>query len=154
MRKIYRLGALAMAGMATAALAGDDEFKGDSAPTWAARSLLMAKVEDDAANGTLSKRSFAVACDGITGEQMKHEYGKVPRWALMAQAEVCVGYNGYAGKFQGSKKPCVNFRKALDLLPNATKPGTPPEVTNAAAELSHTLTLLITAGEGHHGCKI
>lgn len=154
MRTNYLLGALAIMGMATAAQAGDDGFKGDAASVWSARTLLMAKVEDDAANGTLSKQSFAVACDGITGEQMKHEYGKVPRWALSAQLEVCVGYNGYAGKFQGSKKPCVNFKRGLKELAHATEPGTPTEVTNAAAALSHALTLLIVAGEGHNGCKI
>lgn len=156
MRMMCRLGALAMAGVTTAALAADDgNFKGDSASYWSARTLLMAKVTDDAASGTLNKQSFAVACDGITGEEMKHEYGKVPKWALQAHLEVCVAYNGYAGKMGGSKKPCDNMKKAIDFLGNATEPGTPADVTNAASTLSSTLrTILEATDSGKHGCRL
>jgi hypothetical protein len=138
-----------------AALAGDTQFTPDAAATWSARTLLMAKVYDDAADGTLTKRSFAVACDGLTGEQMKHEYGKEPRWALGVQLEVCNGYDGYAGKFQGSKKPCAMFKKGLKELENASAPGTPPEVVNASAALRRTLETILAASEnGKRGCRL
>src|ERR1700712_3612534 len=116
MRKLYLAGMLTATMIGSAALAGDTQFTPDAAATWSARSLLMAKVYDDAADGTLTKRSFGVACDGITGEQMKHEYGKEPRWALGAQLQVCAGYHGLAGKFRGSKKPCVNLKAGLKEL--------------------------------------
>lgn len=154
MRPLYLAGVLTAVTIGSAALASDTPFTPDAAATWSARSLLMAKVYDDAADGTLSKRSFAVACDGITGEQMKHEYGKEPRWALGAQLQVCSGYDGLAGKFGGSKKPCVNLKAGLKELAHATEPGTPPEVAAAAAALTKTLIAIITAGEGKRGCKL
>ena len=154
MGKLYLTGMLVGVTMGSAALAGDPQFTPDAAATWSARSLLMAKVYDDAADGTLTKRSFGVACDGITGEQIKHEYGKEPRWALGAQLQVCSGYDGLAGKFGGSKKPCVNLKAALKELAHATEPGTPPEVADAAAALTKTLLIIIEAGDGKRGCKL
>ena len=155
MRKLYLAAVLAAATIGSAALAGDTQFTPDAAATWSARTLLMAKVYDDAADGTLSKQSFAVACNGLTGEQMKHEYGKEPRWALGVQLEVCAGYDGYAGKYGGSKKPCDMFKKGLKELENASAPGTPPDVVNAAAALTQTLSTILAASEnGRKGCRL
>ncbi|MES2095703.1 MAG: hypothetical protein V4459_03005 [Pseudomonadota bacterium] len=155
MKKLHLAGMLAMVTVSGTALAGDTAFTPDAAATWSARTLLMAKVYDDAAAGTLTKQSFAVACDGLTGEQMKHEYGKEPRWALGVQLEVCSGFDGYAGKFGGSKKPCDMFKKGLKDLDDASSPGTPPEVVNAAAALRQTLTVILAASEnGRKGCRL
>ena len=155
MRKLYLAGVLATATFASAALAGDTPFTPDAAATWSARSLLLAKVYDDAVAGTLSKRSFGVACDGITGEQMKHEYGKEPRWALGAQAYVCIAYDGYAGKFRGSKFPCRDLKRGREELANAAQPGTPQDVADAAATLTRTIDAILEATEGgKKGCKL
>lgn len=155
MRTIYRAMALALAGVATAAIAGDTPFTPDAAATWSARSLLMAKVYDDAADSTLSKQSFAVACNGLTGEQMKHEYGKEPRWALSSQIWICGAYDGWAGKFQGNKAPCKSLKKGLEELDKANAGVNPPEVTAAASKLRATIVAIMTVAQANKGaCKL
>ncbi len=152
--KKRHLAALFAATISSAALAGDTAFTPDAAATWSARSLQMAGVLDQAAAGTLSKASFATACDGLTGEQMKHEYGKEPRWALASQLDICSAYNGFAGKFGASKNPCSSLKKGLGELDGATPESSPPEVVSAAAALRTTVTALLGSTDEHkRACK-
>lgn len=146
---------LATAGMmlATPALAGDDEFKGNSAATWSARSLMMAHLDANGGDPGSIGHMLGVSCNGITGEQMHHEYGKVPRWALASQLEICAAYNGWAGKFGASKAPCQTLEKGLKDLDNAQPGKAPDDVVAAAAELRNTVTNLIAAARNSkHGC--
>jgi hypothetical protein len=144
----YLTGLLVMLTMATPAWADDTPFTPDAAATWSARAMRMANVAGD---GDLSRASFGTACDGLTGEQMHHEYGKEPRWALGAQLEICAGYDGWAGKFGASKGPCSLMKKGLEQLANATLENSPQEVVAAAAALRQTVTTLLAATEGHKG---
>lgn len=151
MRAIHIVGLLAVTLAPAAAWAGDTPFTPDAAATWSARTLRMARITDDAAAGNLTKASFATACDGLTGEQMRHEYGKEPRWALAAQLEICSAYDGWAGKFGGAKGPCGVMKKGVADLDKATPDNSPPEVVAAAVALRATISTLLAATEGHKG---
>jgi hypothetical protein len=148
MRTRHLTSLLALTFLTTPVWASEASFTADAATTWSARTLRMANV---AGNDAGVKASLAAACDGLTGEQMKHEYGKEPRWALAAQLEICAGYDGWAGKFGGSKGPCGSLKKGLGDLAHATLETSPPEVVAAAAALRDTLTKLLAATEGHKG---
>jgi hypothetical protein len=155
MRKLYLATLLAIATTSSAALAGDSAFTPDAAATWSARTLRMASIMDDAEAGTFGKASLARACDGLTGEQMKHEYGKEPRWALAAQLEICSAFDGWAGKFGGSKGPCGTLKKGLKDLANATPETSPPEVVAAAGKLRETVDLLLAATrDNKRACRL
>lgn len=140
--------------LSTPALAGDDEFKGDSAATWSARSLMMANITMNGSDPGSIGNMLAVSCNGITGEQMHHEYGKVPRWALGSQLDICSAYDGWAHKFGGSKGPCKMLEKGLKELENAQPGKAPDEVVAAAGELRTTVTTLLAATRGTHACKL
>lgn len=151
MRAIHVAGLLGVALAPAPAWAGDTPFTPDAAATWTARTIRMAKITDDAAAGNLTKASFATACDGLTGEQMRHEYGKEPRWALAAQLQICSAYDGWAGKFGGSKGPCTVMKKGVAELAKATPDNSPAEVVAAAVALRSTISTLLAATEGHKG---
>ena len=152
MRKSCLVGMIIVTVMGTAATAGEASFSPDAAATWSARSLLMANVTQFEP-GEL-KGKFKVACSDLTGEQLKHEYGKEPRWALSAQLNICSGYNGWAGKFIGSKQPCKELEKGIKDLANATAATAPPEVVTAAQALSTTARNLVDAAKQAKGCKL
>jgi hypothetical protein len=84
------------------------------------------------------------ACDGLQGEQMSHEYGKVPRWALGAQLDMCSAMERWGGKgFMTSKVPCRTMERGISAL-DGVKPGVDPaEVVEAAAKLKATASLLL-----------
>lgn len=151
MRKLL-FTAMIFSATATTAVAGDAAFTPDAASTWSARSLRMAAVKDFAP-GEL-KAKFSAACDGLTGEQMKHEYGKEPRWALSSQLNICLGYSGWAGKFMGSKEPCKMLEKGVEDLDKATPETAPAEVVQAAQALRTTVTDLVDAAKEAKGCKL
>jgi len=145
---------LAAAGLIAAAPAGD-EFKGDAAATWSARSLMMANVTSGGTDPASIRFALGRSCDGLTGEQMHHEYGKAPRWALGSQIWICSAYDGWAGKFQGAKAPCKALEKGLKELDNAQPGKAPDDVVAAAGELRTTVTSLLKAGNASkHGCKL
>lgn len=148
MRGRYVTGLFVMAIIATPAWAGDTTFTPDAAATWSARTLRMANI---GADGEVSRASFGSACEGLTGEQMHHEYGKEPRWALAAQLVICSGYDGWAGKVGGSKGPCTLLKKGLGELGKATPETSPPEVVAAAAALTGTINTLLAAAENNKG---
>ncbi len=137
--------------LSTPALASDDEFKGDAAATWSARSLMMAHLDVNGTDPSAIGRMLAVSCDGITGEQMHHEYGKVPRWALGSQLEICAGYNGWAHKFGASKNPCKSLEQGLKQLENAQPGKAPEDVVAAAAALRETVSNLLKAAQSNRG---
>ena len=150
MRKSYLFGLTAL--IATAAVAGDAAFTPDAAATWSARSMLMANVTNFEPGELQGK--LKVACADLTGEQMKHEYGKEPRWALSSQLNICSGYNGWAHKFMGSKQPCKELEKGIKDLSNANPQTSPAQVVAAAQALSTSARNLIDAAKEAKGCKL
>lgn len=154
MRKSYLPGFLAAAMIAAPAQAGDTAFTPDAAATWSIRTMRLAHIVDIANPKQLSKNDFKIACDGLTGEQMKHEYGKEPRWALAAQLNICSAYDGWAGKFQGSKSPCKTLEKGLKDLANATLETSPAEVVSAAQAMRATGDNILQASKLANACKV
>jgi len=154
MRKYYLTGLLAASLLAAPAQAGDTTFTPDAAATWSVRTIRMAHVVDLANPRQLTKNDFKMACDGLTGEQMKHEYGKEPRWALSAQLTICSAFDGWAGKFQGSKSPCKTLEKGLKDLDHATAAAAPPEVVAAAQAMRATGEHILLASKEANACKV
>ena len=102
----------------------------------------------------LSKNDLKFACDGLTGERMKHEYGKEPRWALSSQLNICSAFDGWAGKMMGSKSPCKTLEKGLKDLANATAEATPPEVVAAAQAMRASGNAILQSGHSNNACKV
>lgn len=152
MRPFYFAATLSCLMTGTPALAGDTPFTPDAAATWSMRSLRMAEILNFAP-GEL-KGNFKRACDGLTGEQMKHEYGKEPRWALSAQLDICLAYDGFAGKFQGSHTPCKSIEKGIKELDQATAEAAPTEVVEAARSLQSAVAALLHATQQANACKL
>jgi hypothetical protein len=114
----------AMIALATASFslvaeqAAASEWKDDAATWWVIRTKHMAEVttkglnggaqdkSDKIANGDTLRANMLEACDGLQGEQQSHEYGKMPRWALGAQLDVCSAMERWGGRgFMTSKSP-------------------------------------------------
>lgn len=154
MRKYCLAGLLAASLLAAPAQAGDANFTPDAATTWSARTMRMAHIVDPNNVRTLEKNDFKLACDGLTGEQMKHEYGKEPRWALSSQLNICSAYDGWAGKMMGSKTPCKALEKGLKDLANATPETSPAEVVAAAQAMRAAGDLMLQSGRMNKNCKV
>ena len=153
MKKLYLFGLLATALVAAPAQAGDTAFTPDAATTWSARTMRMANIVNLADPQALTKNDFKGACDGLTGEQMKHEYGKEPRWALSSQLNICSAFDGWAGKMMGSKSPCKSLEKGLKDLDNATAETAPPEVVSAAQSMRASGNAILQSGHSNKACK-
>ncbi len=154
MRKYYLTGLLAAALLAAPAQAGYASFTPDAAVTWSARTMRMAGIVNLDNPQALSKNALKFACDGLTGEQMKHEYGKEPRWALSSQLNICSAFDGWAGKMMGSKSPCKTLEKGLKDLANATAEAAPPEVVAAAQAMRASGNAILQSGHSNNACKV
>jgi len=144
---------IAAAGLIAAAPAGD-EFKGDSAYVWSARSLRMADIGGGDADPDDIRFALGRVCDGLTGEQMRHEWGKVPAWALSSQTLICSGYDGWAGKYGGTRQPCKMLERGLKELNHAQPGRAPDQVVAAAARLRMTVVNMLKAANAQRGCKL
>ncbi|MDB5432527.1 MAG: hypothetical protein JWP35_3643 [Caulobacter sp.] len=146
---------LAMAGQAQAS-----QFTPEATGWWVVRTTNMANVfsknikdgptsdADRYANLDQLTANLGQACDGLQGEQMKHEYGKVPQWALGAQIDICSGMERWAGKsFMTSRVPCDTVERGLKLLAQAKPGDDPPEVIAAVNALVPTVEALLTAAK-------
>lgn len=154
MRKHYLAGLLTASLLAAPAQAGDASFTPDAAATWSARTMRLAHIIDPANMRTLEKNDFKMACDGLTGEQMKHEYGKEPRWALSSQLSICSAFDGWAGKMIGSKSPCKTLEKGLKDLEKATPETSPPIVVAAALAMRATGDMMLQSARMNKKCKV
>ena len=153
MRKHLLAGLLTAALLAAPAQAGDANFTPDAAATWSARTMRMAHIVDPANLQELTKDDFKFACDGLTGEQMKHEYGKVPRWALSSQINICSAYAGWRGSLMGSKSMCKTLESGLKDLDKAMPGIAPDEVVSAAQAMHKTGDLILQSAQQHKACK-
>lgn len=152
MRKLLVTGLLAATLTAYPAQAGDSGFTPDAAATWSARTLRMAHIVDPA-NLQELKDDFKSACDGLTGEQMKHEYGKVPRWALSSQINICSAYAGWRGSLMGSKSMCKTLESGLKDIDKAVPGSSPDEVVTAALAMRKTGDLILQSAQQAKACK-
>lgn len=152
-RLIASAACLALMGATCAGAVQASDWTPDSEATWVARTNILAQVGGDGSQaydmdelGT----HMASACDGLQSEQMAHEYGKEPRWALSSQLLICTAYDRWSGKsFMTSKRPCSDLQTAVKQLGEA-KPGQDPDdVVQAAANMTQTAQLILTATAGH-----
>ena len=143
--------ALLSATFAGAAQASD--WTPDSEATWVARTNILAQVGGDGSQSydmTQLGDNMAAACDGLQSEQMAHEYGKEPRWALSSQLLVCSAYNRWSGKaFMTSKRPCHDLETAVSQLGEAKAGQDPDDVVQAAANLTQTAQMILAATANH-----
>ena len=155
--KLLRLAAiafgLALTSAAFAQTAAATDWTPDSEATWVARTTLLANIADNAgddADVSQLGANMGAACEGLQSEQMSHEYGKVPRWALTSQLYVCSAYARWSGKsFMASKRPCSDLKMAVKALADV-KPGTDPDdVVQAAGDLDTTLQMILTVTADH-----
>ena len=152
MRKLFVIGLLAAALTAYPAQAGDSGFTPDAAATWSARTMRMAHIVDPT-NLQELQDNFKSACDGLTGEQMKHEYGKVPRWALSSQINICSAYAGWRGSLMGSKSMCKTLESGLKDIDKAVPGSSPDEVVTAALAMRKTGDLILQSAQQAKACK-
>lgn len=152
MRKFYLTALLASAILAYPAQAGDTGFTPDAAATWSARTMRMAHIPDTA-NLQELQSDFKSACDGLTGEQVKHEYGKVPRWALSSQLNICSAYAGWRGSLMGSKSMCKSLESGLKDIDKAVPGSAPDEVVTAALAMRKTGDLILQSAQQAKACK-
>lgn len=155
MNKHYLIGPLLAAALIAApAQAGETPFTPDAAATWTARAIRIAGIVDLANPRELGDADFKQACDGLWTEQLKHEYGKEPRWALMSEFNFCNAFDGWAGKRMGSKSPCKTLEKGLKDLDNATAETAPAEVVAAAQAMRASGDALLQSAQSNKHCKV
>jgi hypothetical protein len=152
MHRIYLIGMVTVVALGTPAMAAETPFTPEAAAAWSERSLRMAKVVDLAFGESITRDSFSAACQGLTGEQMKHEYGKEPRWALSAQIRICSAYDGWARKFQGNKAPCAALKKGMGDLDKGRESVNPEEVVLAANALQNAAARILASAQSNHAC--
>jgi hypothetical protein len=153
MRKFYLSGMLAAALIAAPAQAGDAAFTPDAATTWSARTMRIANIVNLADPQALGENDFKMACDGLAGEQRKHEYGKEPSWALWSQINICSAFDSWAGKRISSKSPCKSLEKGLKDLDNATAETAPAEVVSAAQAMRASVSAILQSAHSNDSCK-
>jgi hypothetical protein len=130
------------------------EFKPDAVALWVARSEQLARVGGDGSanlDADTILGNMKTACDGLQGEQMAHEYGKVPQWAGTSQVYVCSAYGRWSGNsgLFATKVPCVDMKRAIEALGHAKAGDDPEAVVTAAANLKGTVeSMLGTAEKG------
>ncbi len=152
--------AIAIAAMLGAGAAWATDFKPDATAIWVVRTNNMAQIftrdinadaatdAEKLANQDQLVANMAFACDGLQGEQIKNEYGKLPRWALGSQLQACTAMERWAGKsFMASKIPCKDVALAIKSLQQAKPGDDPPEAVAAAEALVPTLQKLLDAAK-------
>ncbi len=135
------------------ALAGGETFQPDSVPIWSARTTALGSIAfDNDPAGRDTGDTMLAACKGLQGEQMSHEYGKVPSWALKGQLYICEAYKGWAKHKPGSGE-CKLLQQGLDFLGHANPATDPAEVVKAVALATSTGNTLLSAMRSRkHAC--
>ena len=128
------------------------EFQAESQTLWVTRTEAMARIAGD---GTAQVEGDAIlanmksACDGLQGEQMGHEYGRVPRWALSSQVYACSAFDRWSSGdgFFRTKVPCLDVQRGIDALGQMKASDEAPEVVTAATNLKTTLQALLESAK-------
>lgn len=130
---------------ATASMA--TEFKPEAAEAWVKRSETLARIAGDGTTqleGEAILANMRAGCEGLQGEQMKNEYGKVPRWALTSQIFACSAFDRWSGRgFVKTKVPCLDVQRGIDALSQMNATEEAPEVVTAANNLKTLLQALL-----------
>ena len=143
---------LIVAGLAlsTTAMAAT-EFQSEAQVVWIKRTEMLARI---AGNGTTHLEGDAIianmksSCEGLQGEQMSHEYGKAPRWALVSQIYACSAFARWSNTgFVKTKVPCVDVQRGIDSLDQMKPADEAPEVVTAATNLKNTLQALLDSAK-------
>ena len=134
-------------------MAGGDFFQPDAVPIWSARTSALGNIAfDNDPAGRDTGATMLAACKGLQGEQMSHEYGKVPSWALKGQLYICEAYKGWAKPKLGSGE-CKILKQGLDFLGHANPATDPADVIKAVSLATSTgNALLLAARSNKHVC--
>lgn len=136
---------------ASSAFAAD--FQPEAKAIWVARTDLLSKVSGDGTTRPDADTVLAnmrTACDGLQSEQMSHEYGKVPQWALNSQIDTCAAYVRWSGGggFLVTKVPCRDASRAIDLFGSLNEKTDPEDVVAVTTRLKTNLTAMLAAAKG------
>ena len=104
---------------------------------------------------------MGAACRGVSingGSEIRNESTQVPRWAVMAHYQTCVGFNSLSlrerGKgFMQSTDPCKNIKAAVEELGKARAGVDPDEIVAVAGQLKATLMSLAGDYKDAKTCK-
>jgi len=141
----------AFAAFSSSPVFADASFTPDAAATWVARSLLLARIagDDGKSDSATIGANMAAACKGLQSEQISHEYGKAPQWAMGAQMNICYAYDRWSGKTFSSKRPCDDVQRAIKLMGSADPAKDPADVISAVNALLATAQNLLDATTDH-----
>ena len=134
------------------AMAAATQFQPEAQDLWVKRTSAMALIAGDGATPLEADAILAnmkTSCQGMQGEQMGHEYGKVPRWALSSQIYACSAFDrwGGGGGLFATKAPCLDVQRAIDALAQMKPADEAPEVVTATTNLKNTLQALLDSAK-------
>ena len=144
------VGLVASGGAPAVALAGT-QFQPEAQAIWLKRTQAMAAVAGDettAVDPQAILGNMRSSCEGMKLEQISHEYGKTPRWALMSQVYACAAYYRWSGGGWGATKvPCIDAQRGIDALKEMKPEDEAAEVVKAATDLKGTLEAQLAAAK-------
>jgi hypothetical protein len=144
------IGLVAMGAAPVAAMAAT-QFQPEAQVIWLKRTEAMAAVAGDettAVEGKVILANMRSSCDGLQAEQMSHEYGKTPRWALLSQVYACSAfYRWSGGGWLATKVPCIDAQRGIDALKEMKPEDEAAEVVKAATNLKGTLEAQLAAAK-------
>jgi hypothetical protein len=143
---------LVASGAAPAAALAATQFQPEAQALWVKRTEAMARVAGDGTvklDGPTILGNMRSSCEGMQAEQISHEYGKTPRWALMVQIHACSAYYRWTGGAWGATKvPCLDVQRAIEDLSQMKSEDEGAEVVTAASNLKESLTALLQSAKG------
>lgn len=153
-RKFHRAAAVAalasVLALSTSAMAAT-EFQPEAQAVWIKRTEMLARIAGDGTSQVDADTiisNMRSSCDGLQGEQISHEYGKVPRWALGSQIYACSAYARWSNTgFIKTKVPCVDVQRGIDALGQMKTGDEAPEVVTAATNLKSTLQAMLESAK-------
>ncbi|MDB5722150.1 MAG: hypothetical protein JWP15_2768 [Alphaproteobacteria bacterium] len=105
---------------------------------------------------------MGAACQGVSlmggGSEIRKESGQVPKWAVSAHFQTCIGFQSVSSRehgkgFMKSTNPCKNLMSAVDELGKAQPGVDPAEVVAVAGQLRSTLQTLVGDFKDAKTCK-
>lgn len=152
MRRAMNIGILAACfGLFASTSMAATEFQPEAQAFWIKRTEMLARIAGDGTTpleGDAILANMKSSCADLQGEQMGHEYGKVPRWALTSQIYACSAFDRWTGSgFLKTKVPCVDVQRGIDALNQVRPAEEAPEVVTAATNLKATLQALLDSAK-------
>ena len=127
------------------------QFQPEAQTFWVKRTESLARIAGDGSSqleGDVILANMKTNCEGLQGEQMSHEYGKVPRWALSSQIYACSAFGRWSGAgFLKTKVPCLDVQRGIDALGQLKPADEAPEVVTATTNLRNTLQALLVSAK-------